>query len=215
MLSAIAGVFGVPLILQHVAEQQLGRWLGRTVMIERLRVNPFALSLTVDGLKVLETDGRTSFLGFRRLYVNAELASLFRHALVVRAIRLESPRVRLERRQAPDGTWNGAAVHNVSDIVARLSGASNQPASEVVLPRFSLGDIRVTDGAFVFDDLPRREHHEITGFTLAVPFLSTLPVDVDTFVAPGLRGASTAGPSPSKAGASSSRTRSRVWSRSV
>ena len=127
MLSAIAGVFGVPLILRHVAEQQLGRWLGRTVMIERLRVNPFALSLTVDGLKVLETDGRTSFLGFRRLYVNAELASLFRHALVVRAIRLESPRVRLERRQAPDGTWNGAAVYNVSDIVARCRGPRTSP----------------------------------------------------------------------------------------
>jgi len=188
VLAVVAGFFGVPLILRHVAERQLGRWLGRTVTIERLRVNPFALSLTVDGLKVLETDGRTPFLGFRRLYVNAELASLFRHALVVRAIRLDSPRVRLERRHASDGPWSGAAVYNVSDIVARLSGSSSQPASEVVLPRFSLGDVRVSDGAFVFDDLPLREHHEITGFTLAVPFLSTLPVDVDTFVAPGLRG---------------------------
>jgi len=188
VLSAVAGVFGVPFISRHVAEQRLGRWLGRTVTIERLRVNPFALSLTADGLKVLEPDGRTAFAGCRRLYVNAELVSLFRRALVVREIRLESPRVRLVRLQAPDGAWSDGAVYNVSDIVARLSKSSNQPASEVLLPRFSLGDIRVTDGAFVFDDLPLREHHEVTAFTLAVPFLSTLPGDVDTFVAPGMRG---------------------------
>jgi len=188
VLSAGAVVFGGPRVLRHVAEQQLGRWLGRTVAIERLRVNPFALSLTVDGLEVLETDGRTRLLSVRRLYVNTEVASLFQHALIVKELRVESPRVRIERRQAPAGAWTGAAVYNFSDIVTRLAAASNRSGSDVALPRFSLNNIRIMDGALVFDDPPLRDRHEITSFTLGVPFLSTLPVDVDTFVAPGMSG---------------------------
>jgi len=187
-LSAIMGSFVAPRVLRQVTEQQLGRRLGRKVSIQRLRVNPFALSLSIDGLEVLEADGRTPFLSFRRLYANVELASLFRHAVVAREIRFESPRIRIERRQAPTGAWTGAAVYNFSDIVTRLAASSNQPINDVALPRFSLNNIRVTDGTLVFDDLPSRDHHEITGFTLAVPFLSTLPVDVDRFVAPGMSG---------------------------
>ncbi len=44
-LVTIGGVLAGPVFLRHLAEQRLGRWLGRRVSIERLRVNPFALSL--------------------------------------------------------------------------------------------------------------------------------------------------------------------------
>jgi uncharacterized protein involved in outer membrane biogenesis len=175
-LFTVAGAFVGPLVLRHVAEQQVGKWLGRKVTIGRLRLNPFALSVTVERFQVLEADASTPFVSVRRLYVNAELASLFRRALIVREIRLESPRVRVERRQAPAGAWRDAAVYNFSDIAAGP------------LPKFSLNNIRVIDGALVFDDLPLHGHHEITDFALGIPFLSTLLVDVDTFVAPGMSG---------------------------
>ena len=191
-LFAAGGFFVAPLVLRPVAEHRLGRWLGRKVTIDRIHVNPFALSVSVDRLAVFEADGRAPFVSLRRLYVNAELTSVLRRALVVREIRLESPRVRIERRQAPAGDSTDAAVYNFSDIVARLAAPAKTPGSAAAggsgLPRFSLNNIRVLDGALVFDDLPLAGHHEITGFTLGVPFLSTLLVDVDTFVAPGMSG---------------------------
>jgi hypothetical protein len=91
---AMTGFFVIPPIARHVAETRLGELLGRDVKIDKLRVNPFALSVTVDGFRILEPDRRRTFAGFSRLYVNAQLSSLVRGAPVIREIRLESPRVR-------------------------------------------------------------------------------------------------------------------------
>lgn len=65
-VSAGVGVFVAPRVLRHVAEQQLGRTLGRKVTIEGLRLNPFALSLIVDGLQVQETS-RSGTRSYARL----------------------------------------------------------------------------------------------------------------------------------------------------
>jgi hypothetical protein len=187
----ISGFVAAPLVLRPVAEHQLGRRLGRKVTIERVRMNPFAVSATVEGFRIMEADGATPFLSFRRLYVNLELASsVFRRAPVVREIRLESPEIRIERRQAPTGSWTRGAVYNFTDILARLAAgpAAPEPADDDVPARFSLNNLHVAGGALIFEDRPLAGHHEIRELTLGVPFISTLPIDVDTFVAPGLSG---------------------------
>jgi len=183
----IGGTLAGPLFLRRLAEQRLGRWLGRRVTIERLQVNPFALSLTAELLQIYEADGRSSFLSVRRVYVDAQVASVFRRAPVVRELRLESPRVRVERRPASGGAGTVAPTYNFSDLVARLASnvAGRSPGPP---PRFSLNNIRVVDGRLTFEDLVLLRRHELTDFALGIPFLSTLPSDVDTFVEPGVSG---------------------------
>ena len=188
----VAGAFVAPVLLRRAAEDRLAQLLGRRVTIERVGVNPFTLAVTVDGLQVLEADGRTPFAGFRRLYVDVQVASIFRRALVVRELRLESPQVRIERLRAAPGASGDVAVYNFSDVVTRLSARAkaDRPAGgDSTSPlRFSLNNIRVLDGALVFDDVPLHARHQVTGFALGIPFLSTLPVDVDTFVVPAISG---------------------------
>jgi hypothetical protein len=48
----LAGFLIVPLVARRVAESQLGELLGRRVAVARVRCNPFALSLTVEGFTV-------------------------------------------------------------------------------------------------------------------------------------------------------------------
>ncbi|HVI95773.1 MAG TPA: hypothetical protein VM753_17295, partial [Anaeromyxobacter sp.] len=67
---AAFGFLLVPYVLQRDAPRRLEEALGRKVVIERIRTNPFTLSMTVDGFSLLDTDGRTPALSWRSLYVN-------------------------------------------------------------------------------------------------------------------------------------------------
>ena len=97
---ALLGFLVIPPIAKHVAQKQLGELLGRKVTIERLRVNPFALSVMIGNFQIFEADQTTPFVGFRRLYVNAQLSSIYRRAPVIKEISLDGLRI---QRGAPQG----------------------------------------------------------------------------------------------------------------
>ena len=88
-LFALLGFLVVPPIARHVAQEQLSQLLGRKVTIARVRVNPFALSLTIGGFQIFEADQTTPFVGFGRLYVNAQLSSIYRRAPVIKELSLD------------------------------------------------------------------------------------------------------------------------------
>ncbi len=120
---ALLGFLVAPPIARHVAQKQLGELLGRKVTIGRLRINPFALSVTVGDFRVYEPDQVTPFVGFSRLYVNAELSSVFRRAPVLKEIALDSLHLHVVRTKATADAWaDVGAAYNFSDIVARLTG---------------------------------------------------------------------------------------------
>ncbi|HSS39183.1 MAG TPA: DUF748 domain-containing protein, partial [Polyangia bacterium] len=164
--------------------------IGRKVAIARVRVNPFALSITVEGFQVFEADGASPFVGFRKLYVNAQLSSVYRRAPVIKEVTLDGLRVSIARLKGSADDLTDAADYNFSDILARLAARPAAPAPpaapEPGTPRFSLNNIRISDAAIAFDDRPLGSRHQITHLNLGVPFVSTLPVYVDSFVEPGL-----------------------------
>jgi uncharacterized protein involved in outer membrane biogenesis len=191
VLVALLGFLVAPPVIRRVAEKQLGELLGRRVTLGKVRLNPFALSLAVEGLQVFEADGVTPFVGFSRLYVNVEAASIWRRGPVVREVRLESPRLRVVRLASAQGA-GPLPGYNFSDIAARLAtpGPAKPPEPEAPAgppPRFSLNNLRLSDGEITFDDRATGGSHRISDLDVGVPFVSTLPVYVDTFVEPGLK----------------------------
>ena len=192
-LVALLGFVVVPPIARHVAEKQLGELLGRKVGIGRIRLNPFALSLAIEDFQIYEADGKTPFFGFSRLYVDAQISSVFRRAPVIQEIALESLRLHVVRTRATADAWaDVGAAYNFSDIVAHLAATPQSPEppatpAGAAPPRFSLNNIHIDDAALTFDDRPTGDHHEITGLAIGVPFVSTLPVYLDSFVESGLR----------------------------
>src|SRR3954470_10729220 len=178
ILFTIVGFFVVPPLARHVAQTQLTQVLGRKVVIDRIRVNPFALSATVEGVHVFESDATTAFVEFRRFYVNAQLSSIWRRAPVIKEVTLDGLRVHVERRRATAAAWGDLTAYNFSDILAHLAASPPTPPSaprppaptDGAPPRFSINNIRVTDGALLFDDRPLGAHHEISALTIGVPF---------------------------------------------
>lgn len=117
-LYALAGFVIVPAVLRAKAPAILSETLGRPVVIEKIRLNPFALTFGLSGLRIDDTDGQ-ALMSLGELFVNVQSSSLFRRALTLAELRLTAPQFRL--RLLPDGTPSFA------DIQARLAAGTEAP----------------------------------------------------------------------------------------
>jgi Domain of Unknown Function (DUF748) len=119
VLYTLVGFILFPWVLHHQLERRLGGALHREVTIQKVRANPYTLSVTIDGLLVKDLDG-SPFLSWERLFVNARLVPILKRELdldTLQLVRLQA-RVRLAR----DGNLN------FSDLLSSSSDAEAAPA---------------------------------------------------------------------------------------
>lgn len=151
LLFTVVGVFVLPPIVRTQIERRASDTLGRKVTLERVRINPYALSVTLENLAVHERDGTSPFVGWRRLHVNFEpLASLLGE-WVLGTVELEGfdARVRIH----PDGTFN------FTDILGRLApeaGSTSVKSPPAKPPRpVRIASLRVGNARVEFSDQSR------------------------------------------------------------
>lgn len=113
------GFLVAPRIVKTQLEKRASAALGRTVTVQQVRVNPYALSVTLENLDVRGADGTGSFLSWNRLYVNFDPIASLRGAWTLGEIELDGFRVSAQLQ--PDGKFNFA------DILARLQGGDASP----------------------------------------------------------------------------------------
>ena len=170
---SLFGFFAVPPIIKYVAISQLSEMLHRPVAIERIRFNPYALSLSIDGFSVKEREGNETFISFDNLYVNLEAASVFRMAPVVSQFRLVGPKIHAIRQ--------ADARYSFSDLVDEFMA---KPKNDDPLPGFSVNNIEITGGEVVFDDRPVSEKQVASDIAIKLPFVSSLAYATEIFVEP-------------------------------
>ena len=78
VIYGVLGFFVLPPLIKPVLVEKLGQASHRPVAIESLSINPFALSVTLEGVAIQEREGAEIFAGFDSLYLNLESSSLFR-----------------------------------------------------------------------------------------------------------------------------------------
>ncbi len=162
----IIGFFIAPPVAKPYLVEALSRELEREVAIESLRINPFTLSVTVRGFVMKDRPGPEPALTFDELYINASLASLFRMAPVLDAVRLTKPHLRLVR--TADGR------HSFQDLVDESASKPKDPAAPPL--RFAVANIEVADGRVDVDDRLESAQHALADIQLGIPFVSNLPV---------------------------------------
>ena len=111
----------------------------------------------------------------RELTANASSASLFYRAPVLDALSVDGLTANLVRLEPQR--------FNFSDIIERLQA---KPKTDDAPARFSVNNIRVSDGTVNFDDRPVFREHIVSDLKLGIPFLSNLPTDVEIDVQPAL-----------------------------
>jgi len=184
-LYAVLGFLVAPPIVRHQLEQALTGELGRKVTIGQVRINPFALSASVRDFSLKERDGSTDAFTFEDLGVNVTLSSLFRFGVVLESVQLVKPYVRLVRYDD--------RKYNYQDIVDKFANSPAEPAAaqpaaqtSAASPRFAVYNVVLRDGRIDFDDRPQKAQHTITDLQIGLPFVSSLPRQVDLVVAPRL-----------------------------
>lgn len=173
LVFGLLGYFAVPPLLKSVLLGQLANELQREVAIERIDINPYALSARVSGFSVKGEGGR-ELVGFDELFVNLSSASIFKLAAVVDEVRLRGPRISVTR--LADGRYD------ISDLLDKWMQPKDEP--ETATPRFSLNNIQVSGGKLVFDDQPKGKVHTIGELAFTLPFISSLPYQAEILVEP-------------------------------
>jgi uncharacterized protein involved in outer membrane biogenesis len=171
-LYAGIGFLALPAIVKSQAVQFTADKLHRQLSIDEVTFNPFTLAMQIRGFKLLEPQGGAVFASFDALSLDLAGESLWRLAPVVQQVRLEQPYVHLVRKDANH--------YSIDDI---LELAASQPPSPEPA-RFAVHNIELEGGRIAFEDMPARATHTVEGLKLGVPFVSSMPSDVQVFVEP-------------------------------
>jgi hypothetical protein len=166
VIYAVIGFLIVPAIVKWQLRKQLPALTQRVAVVETVRMNPFALSLTVRGLALTETNG-TPFAAFDELYVNFQLSSLFRQAWTFREIRLTHPTANVLR--LADGSFNFSNLAS-----AETPPATNPPSPP---PPLLIHSLVVTNAVISFADAttPRDFRSDYGPLHLALADFTTRP----------------------------------------
>lgn len=164
--------FVVPPVARSIASRKATEALSRKVTIEKISVNPYALSLTVAGLRIGEREGTDEFVSVKRIYVNAQLASVWKLAPVLSAVHVDDPAIHIVR--------TGPMTFNFSDLLNRPK--EPKPPSEPM--KFSVNDIQVRGGKVAITDNTTGAEHLIDQILLSIPSVSNFPYYIETDIQP-------------------------------
>ena len=114
----ITGFFIVPAIIKSQMLKRIPALTHREASIESVKVNPYALSLTLNNFSLKDPDGET-FVGFDRVYVNFQLSSIFKRCWVFDEISVDAPLI--------PATYLTNGKFNFSDLLTNLMAAAPVP----------------------------------------------------------------------------------------
>jgi hypothetical protein len=151
----VAGFLILPPIIRAVAVKQLSQQLDREVSIQKVKLNPFALSTAVRGLLIKDKDGEP-FVSWDEVYVNFQLSSFLGHPWVFKEISVTGPFARVQMNK--DGTYN------FSDLITKFSPtnslSTNAPAASSKAPTrpiaLRIDRLQITNATASVTDLTHR-----------------------------------------------------------
>jgi hypothetical protein len=172
VLVGIAGYFILPHVVKPILIEKLSQKLHRETAIDKIAINPFLLSVTLNGFTLKEPAQSSPFLSFDELHVDVQgFASLVKKAIIVKEIRLVRPYISIARHE--DGSYN------FSDMIPKEEKKPEEKPLD-----FSFNNIQIINGSIDFDDRPMKTRHTVRDMNLSVPFISNIEHYVDSYVEP-------------------------------
>jgi uncharacterized protein involved in outer membrane biogenesis len=159
----------VPPLLKSQLEKIASDKLGRRVTVGAVDFKPWSLELTLSELAVARSGAAPGApalpqLSIKRIYIDAELASLLRLAPVADALEVDEAALSL--------THLGQGRYDIDDILARLKASADKAPGAAL--RFALYNLVLSGGRLDFTDQPLHKTHALRDLRLSLPFLSNL-----------------------------------------
>jgi uncharacterized protein involved in outer membrane biogenesis len=177
VIFTLFGFFGLPPILKSILTKKLSESLQREVAMKEIKTNPYTLSATVRDFMVKDRGRSQTFVSFEELYINLQILSAIKQALIFKEIRLKKPFINLVRHQDQS--------YNFSDLIKKEEPKPESKAEGKGKPlRFSFNNITIENGSIDFRDGPKQTKHTVRELNIGLPFLSNVPAQVNVFVHP-------------------------------
>ena len=176
VIFTLVGFFLLPPIVKSVLTDKMSQALERPVSIREIKINPYLLTVKIQGFAIGERSRPDTFMSLDELFVNLDGSSLFRRALILKEIRLVKPYIRIVR--------NTDASYNFSDLLKKFGGPKPPEEKKTEPFHFSLNNIRVAGGGLEFDDGPMHTNHKVTDLLITIPFISNTAHRTDQFTQP-------------------------------
>ena len=144
-LYTILGFFVLPMIVQSILPDKLASAINRQVSLEKVEINPYSLTLTLKGLAVTDPDNQT-FLSLDEFFVNLQMVSLLKKALILKNVRIAKPFLRIAHHA--DGSFN------FSDLLAAQTPETppETEAKDPPIPNFAIQNLQVKAGRIAYVD---------------------------------------------------------------
>src|ERR1035441_3552746 len=137
VLYTVIGFFVLPAIIKSQMLKRLPALTHRRVAIQEVKLNPYALSFTLRGLSLTETNG-DEFVSLGELYVNFESISLLKRGFVFKEISVKKPSANIVRLL--NGTFNFA------NLLTNAAPAGASPKPNRQLPLVMIEELKVENG---------------------------------------------------------------------
>ncbi len=160
------GWFGFEPLVKWAAPKFIADKSQHKLHIDAAKFDPWALSVSIKGLKLAEPDGKP-LLAFAELFVDFDASSLFKWAYTFDDIRLVAPDAKLELRA--DGSLNWSA------LIEALK--SQEEEEEKPLPRLLIRRIALEKGRLDMNDRKIDFKTSLDPLDFTLNNLSTLPED--------------------------------------
>jgi uncharacterized protein involved in outer membrane biogenesis len=163
----LAGFFLTPWLVRHYVPKIVREQLQKQAAIGDVHINPYRFTVEANDFRMDEPDGQP-IVGFKRLFIDFELKSLFKWAWTFRQVSLEGPSVNAV--VAKDGSINLAQLAPPSD-------SPTPPQKDEGLPRLIIEEIGIDQGRIEFSDRRQSKPASITltPLQLQIRNLTTLP----------------------------------------
>ncbi len=148
-LYALAGFVIAPKVLRSKLLEEIPKTLNVTPTVGDIHINPFLLKLDLKNFALAAPDGK-KLLGFDRLFVDFDPASLWHRAYTFKRIELDAPV--LNASVAPDGVINLMALKpKPSPPLAD----EKPPPKNAPLPAVRIASFKVASGSVSYEDRSR------------------------------------------------------------
>lgn len=158
--------FGFEPLLKWAAPKYIADKSRHKLQIDAARFDPFALSLSIKGLKLADPNGKP-LLAFNEFFVDFDASSLFKWAYVFDQIRLSGPDAQLEL--LADGSLNW------TPLIEALK--SEEEEEDKPLPRLLVRHIALEKGRVAVADRKVGFETALNPLDLTLRDISTLPDD--------------------------------------
>ncbi|MDB6027353.1 MAG: uncharacterized protein JWM68_3576 [Verrucomicrobiales bacterium] len=168
LVYTIVGFLVLPAIIKSQMVKQLPGITKRTASVQEVKVNPYALSLTIRGLKLTEANGDV-FASLGEFYGNFELSSIVRGKFVFSELSVKEPSANI--------IWQADGSFNFANILEASTNTPSAPKEKGSIPKMLIEKFTVEGGGLDFVDLTRKQpfHTKIAPLHLNLKDFTTQP----------------------------------------